>query len=76
MDHEAHGIEINKRNQVGVVGNVKIGKNSWIGNNVTILKIREIGENSIVATGSVVSGKFPPNVIIGGIPAKIIKVIQ
>jgi acetyltransferase-like isoleucine patch superfamily enzyme len=76
MDHEAHGIDNDKRKQLGVIGNIKIGENSWIGNNVTILKNSEIGQNSIVATGAVVSGKFPANVIIGGVPAKIIKVIS
>ena len=73
MDFEAHGIEPNKRRSVGEIGEVKIGKNVWVGNNVTILKNSEIGDNSIVAAGSIVNKKFPPNVVIGGIPAKIIK---
>lgn len=73
MDHEAHGIEPNKRRELGEIGTVIIGKNVWLGNNVVILKNSEIGENTVVATGAVVSGKFPANVIIGGVPAKIIK---
>ncbi|TXF77554.1 acyltransferase [Chryseobacterium sp.] len=73
MDFEAHGTEPEKRNEMGEIGTVNIHENVWIGNNVTILKNSEIGKNSIVATGAVVSGKFPPNVIIGGIPAKVIK---
>jgi acetyltransferase-like isoleucine patch superfamily enzyme len=73
MDHEAHGIVPDKRRQIGEIGKVIIGRNVWIGNNVTILKNSEIGDNSIIATGAVVSGKFPTNVIIGGVPAKIIK---
>lgn len=73
MDHEAHGIDPLKRRQIGEIGKVIIGKNVWIGNNVTILKNSEIDNNTIVATGAVVSGKFPANVIIGGVPAKIIK---
>lgn len=75
MDFEAHGIEPTKRRKNGPIGKVIIGKNVWIGNNVTILKNSEVGENSIVATGAVVSGKFPSNVIIGGVPAKVIKTI-
>lgn len=31
------------------------------------------GDNVIIATGSVVTKKFPSNVIIGGVPAKIVK---
>lgn len=75
IDHEAHGIKPENRRQVGVIGEVIIGKNVWIGNNVTILKNSFIGENSIVASGAVVTKKFPPNVIIGGVPAKIINYI-
>lgn len=73
MDHEAHGIEPDKRRQIGEIGQVIVGRNTWIGNNVMILKNSEIGDNSIVASGAVVSGKFPANVIIGGVPAKIIR---
>lgn len=73
MDFEAHGNDPNDRNKTGVVGMVEIGENVWIGNNVSILKNSVVGKNSIVATGAVVSGVFPENVVIGGVPAKIIK---
>jgi len=73
MDFEAHGILPEQRRNVGEIGKVILGENCWIGNNVTILKNSVIGKNSIVATGAVVSGQFPDNVIIGGIPAKILK---
>lgn len=46
----------------------------WIGHNVTINKGTIIQENSMIATKSVLTGKlFPPNVIIAGIPGKIVK---
>ena len=54
-------------------GGVKIGCNCWIGAKVTILDGTEIGNGCVVAAGAVVTGKFPDNVIIGGIPAKILK---
>ena len=55
---------------------MEIQDNVWIGNDVTILKNTKIGSNSIVATGAVVAGVFPKNVIIGGIPAKIIRTLD
>lgn len=54
-------------------GGVKIGRNCWIGAKATILDGTVIGDNCIVAAGAVVSGMFPDNVIIGGVPAKVIK---
>lgn len=75
-DHDAHSINPKKRLEIGVVGKVIIGENVWVGNNVQILKNSVIGNNSIIAAGAVVAGVFPPNVIIGGVPAKIIKIIE
>lgn len=54
--------------------NLSIGENVWIGMNATILSdVRKIGSNSVVAAGSLVTKEVPPNCIVGGIPAKIIK---
>lgn len=73
FDFEGHGLRANQRKQIGEFGIVEIGNNVWIGNNVTILKNSIVGDNTIIAAGAVVSGQFPKNVIIGGVPAKIIK---
>jgi acetyltransferase-like isoleucine patch superfamily enzyme len=54
---------------------IHIKKNAWIGANATILQGVTIGENSVVAAGSVVSKDVPDNVVVGGTPAKIIKKI-
>ena len=51
---------------------VNIAKNVWIGRSI-ILKGSEIGENSIIGAGSVVSGKVPANVVYAGNPAKEIR---
>lgn len=77
MDFEGHSISPISRKQIGKIGEVKIGNNVWIGNNVTILKNSTIGDNSIIAASAVVSsGVYPDNVIIGGVPAVIIKKID
>lgn len=52
---------------------IKLGNNIWVGAKVTFLDGAIVGDNSIVAAGAVVKGEFPENVIIGGVPAKIIK---
>jgi len=53
-----------------------IKRNAWIGAGATILPGVTIGENSVVAAGAVVSRDVPPNVVVGGIPAKIIRSIN
>lgn len=52
---------------------IYIKDNVWIGMDATILKGVTIGENSIIAAGSVVTKDVEPNTIVGGNPAKIIK---
>jgi acetyltransferase-like isoleucine patch superfamily enzyme len=52
---------------------IKIGNNCWIGAKVTILDGTIIGNGCVVAAGAVVTGYFPDDVVIGGVPAKIIK---
>ncbi len=54
---------------------IKIGKNCWIGSKVTILDGVTIGDNCVIAAGAVVTKSMPDNVIIGGVPAKILKSI-
>lgn len=50
-----------------------IGENVWVGMNSTILSgVRKIGDNSIIAAGSIVTKEVPENCIYGGIPAKLI----
>ena len=55
---------------------ISIGKGVWIGSNATILGPCKIGENSVVASGSVVMGEVSANSLVGGAPAKLIKKIE
>lgn len=52
---------------------ITIGDNAWIGANATICPGVTLGNNVVVGAGAVVTKSFPDNVVIGGVPAKIIK---
>ncbi|MBR3407497.1 MAG: hypothetical protein IKG86_01495 [Paludibacteraceae bacterium] len=53
-----------------------IGKKVWLGANVTTLQGVTIGDNAIVVAGAVVTKDVPANAIVGGLPAKVIKMID
>lgn len=55
---------------------IRLGKNVWVGSNSTILRGVSIGENAIIAAGSVVTRDVPANTIVGGVPAKYIRDIE
>jgi acetyltransferase-like isoleucine patch superfamily enzyme len=52
---------------------VVIGDDVWIGADAIILKGVEIGDRSIVGAGSVVTRSVPPDVIVAGNPARIVR---
>jgi len=54
---------------------VWIGDNVFIGSRVTILKGSCIGDGSVVAANSVISGKFPARSLIAGNPGKILRML-
>jgi acetyltransferase-like isoleucine patch superfamily enzyme len=53
-----------------------IEKNVWIAANVTIIGGVRVGENSVVAAGAVVTHDVPPNALVGGNPAQVIRSID
>lgn len=68
---------VNNYNEWDEAPPIVIGDNCWLGNNATILPSVELGEHTIVAAGAVVTKSFTQgNVIIGGVPAKIIKKLE
>lgn len=55
---------------------IVIGENVWIGSNATVVPGVTIGNGSIIAAGAVVTKNVPENVVAGGVPAKIIKILD
>ncbi len=56
-----------------VTAPVIISDNVWIGMNAVILKGVTIGDNSVVAAGSVVTKSIEPNTVVAGNPAVVVK---
>ena len=54
---------------------IVVKRNAWIGAAATILPGVTIGENAVVAAGSVVSRDVPPNTVVAGVPAKVVKTL-
>ena len=55
---------------------IVIGRNAWLGANVTVLAGVTIGENAIVAAGSVVTRDVPPDTLVVGSPARPLRPIK
>ncbi|SDP56875.1 transferase hexapeptide (six repeat-containing protein) [Mucilaginibacter sp. OK268] len=57
-------------------GAVIIEDNVWIGEGVAIMPNVTIGKNSIIGANAVVTKSFPPNSVIGGVPARLLKTLN
>ncbi|OMJ17856.1 putative acetyltransferase [Smittium culicis] len=72
-----HPLEYVKRNtRQHIARSIKIGDNVWIGGGSIILPGITIGNNSVIAAGSVVTKDVPENVVVAGNPAKFMKKID
>lgn len=74
-DNDFHPIDAESRlaGIRGVSEPVKIGKKCWLASNVTILKGVTIGDETVVGAMSLVCKDVPEKVIVGGVPAKVIR---
>ena len=52
---------------------VSIGHNVWIGYGACVLRGVEVGHNSVIGTNSVVTADVPENAVVGGVPARVIR---
>ncbi|MDG4656807.1 maltose acetyltransferase domain-containing protein [Ectobacillus antri] len=73
----SHPLEAKARNSGREFGKpVVIGNNVWIGGQAVINPGVTIGDNAVIASGAVVTKDVPPNTLVGGNPASIIKHID
>jgi maltose O-acetyltransferase len=52
---------------------IVVGENVWLGGQSAVLKGVTVGENSVVAFRAVVAESVPPDVVVAGNPARIVK---
>jgi virginiamycin A acetyltransferase len=69
--HGIHDVDIPIREQDGVRSLVRIGAGSWIGSAAIVLA--DVGRNSVVAAGAVVTTPVPDEVIAAGVPARVVR---
>jgi len=74
-DSDFHGLAIADRNNPNAVRckDVIIGDDVFIGSNVVILKGVNIGNGAVIAAGAVVSRDVPPNAVVAGNPARVVR---
>ncbi len=70
-----HPVEPSQRRACVVAKPIVIERNVWIAAGATILGGVTVGENSVVAAGSVVTRDVPPGTLVGGNPARVIRSI-
>jgi acetyltransferase-like isoleucine patch superfamily enzyme len=70
-----HPIEPSQRRAFVIAKPIVIERNVWIAAGAIIIGGVAVGENSVVAAGSVVTKDVPPNSLVGGNPARVIRSI-
>jgi acetyltransferase-like isoleucine patch superfamily enzyme len=58
---------------INVYGKIKIGNNVFIGHEAILMPGVTIGDNVVIGVRSIITKDVPSNVVVAGIPAKIIK---
>lgn len=72
-----HPLQAAKRNQgFEKALPITVGNHCWFGANVSVMPGVSIGHGCVIAAGSVVTKSVPDNVLIAGVPAKVIKTID
>lgn len=71
---DSHSIFNESGLRINSAKDIFIGDHVWFGQNVTVLKGSIVNDDSIIGTGTIITGKkFGPKQVIAGSPAKVIK---
>jgi acetyltransferase-like isoleucine patch superfamily enzyme len=73
FDHGVVEVERPIRLQGIYKRDVRVGHNVWIGYGACILRGVTVGDNSVIGTSAVVTREVPANAIVGGVPARVIR---
>ncbi len=73
FDHSAEDVERPIREQGIYKREVTVGHNVWIGYGACILRGVTVGDNAVVGTSAVVTGDVPDNAVVGGVPARLLR---
>ena len=73
FDHGVVEVERPIRLQGIYKRDVRVGHNVWMGYGACILRGVTVGDNAIVGTSAVVTRDVPTNAVVGGIPARVIR---
>jgi acetyltransferase-like isoleucine patch superfamily enzyme len=73
FDHGVVEVERPIRLQGIYKRDVNVGSNVWIGYGACILRGVTVGENAIIGSNAVVTREVPANAVVGGVPAKLIR---
>jgi acetyltransferase-like isoleucine patch superfamily enzyme len=73
FDHGIVEVERPIRHQGIYKRDVNVGHNVWIGYGACLLRGVNVGNNAVIGTNSVVTADVPDNAIVGGVPARVIR---
>ncbi len=73
FDHGIVEVERTIREQGIYKRDVDVGSNVWIGYGACVLRGVQVGDNAVIGTNAVVTADVPANAVVGGIPARVIR---
>jgi acetyltransferase-like isoleucine patch superfamily enzyme len=73
FDHGVVEVERPVREQGIYKQDVRVGHNVWVGYGACFLRGVQVGDNAVVGTYAVVTGDVPANAVVGGVPARILR---